>query len=256
MKFFLVSIFQFSTLIVYCQLQPINSGVYHWNELTVKKTEDRESRKILEGSTTELEYFEVHATTQYKGAKPKPMHSQIDKEEIVIIKEGTMKCKIGDKTTILNKNSVLLIPPTEEQYFGNLGDGPLTYYVFMYKSKKPMDMERSKNAGSTLLINADSLTEIKNGDKSGLKYFNRPTAMCENFEMHITNLYKKMPSHNPHIHVETEIILVLEGATEMTIDGVEYTANAGDFYIAESGKMHGIANALDKPCSFFAFKWR
>jgi quercetin dioxygenase-like cupin family protein len=66
----------------------------------------------------------------------------------------------------------------------------------------------------------------------------------------------KGPSHAPHQHVDTEIILVIDGQTEMTIDGKTYTAGPGDLYIAESGKMHGISNATDKPCSYFAFKWR
>jgi (S)-ureidoglycine aminohydrolase len=49
---------------------------------------------------------------------------------------------------------------------------------------------------------------------------------------------------------------MIEGETEMTIDGKHYTAGPGDLYIIESGKMHGVGNATEKPCSYFAFKWR
>ncbi len=255
MHYSLIFILQFFTLSSLCQLKTINYGVYHWNDFIIKKEKDRESRKILEGTTNEFAFFKIHATTQYKGAKPKPVHTQKDVEELIIIKEGKMKCTIGNKTTILGKKSVLLIPPNEPQQFENIGD-TLTYYVFQFRAKKPMNMERSKNAGGALIINADTLTEKKNGDKSAIKYFDKGTTMCENFEMHITNLFKKMPSHNPHQHVDTEIMLMLEGTTEAIIDGIKYTANVGDFYIAESGKMHSIANATDKPCSYFAFKWR
>ena len=74
--------------------------------------------------------------------------------------------------------------------------------------------------------------------------------------LHVTQLNKKGPSHNPHSHLETEIILVLSGETEMTIDGKEYKAGVGDFYFVNSELFHGMRNAGDEPCSYFAFKWK
>lgn len=253
--FFLLQLFVMNS---FAQLQPVGSGVYHWSELPVKKEAQRESRKILEGTTTEFEYFEIHATTQYKGAVPRPPHTQKDIEEVIIIKEGTLKCTIGDKTAVLGKGSVLLIPPLESQTFENTGDRPVTYYVLMFRSKRPVDMDRSAKAGGALLLNYDSLLykETNKKNKWERKYFDRSTAMCDNYEMHITELKLKGPSHAPHQHVDTEIILVIEGETKMTIDGKDYKAGPGDLYIVESGKMHGIENATDKPCSYFAFKWR
>jgi len=80
--------------------------------------------------------------------------------------------------------------------------------------------------------------------------------MCDNYEMHITTLKQKGPSHAPHQHVDSEIILMIEGETEMNIDGKQYTAGAGDLYMIESGKMHGINNTSEKPCSYYAFRWK
>jgi (S)-ureidoglycine aminohydrolase len=74
--------------------------------------------------------------------------------------------------------------------------------------------------------------------------------------MHVTQLQGAGPSHAPHQHIETEVILIIEGSTSMVIDGKTYTGGPGDVYIMESGKMHGITNVADKPCSYFAFKWR
>ncbi len=246
----------------FSQLKPVGSAVIKWDGLPVKKDIQRESRKLAEGTTSEFEYFEIHATTQEKGAVPRPAHTQKDIEELIIIKEGTMKCTIGNpqdaayKTAVLGKSSVLLIPPLESQTFENIGDGPLTYYVLMFRSKKPMNMERSIKAGGTLLVNYDSLKYTETNNKGTRKYFDRPTAMCDNYEMHITYLKVRGPSHAPHQHLDTEIILVIDGETEMTIDGKQYTGGPGDMYIIESGKMHGVGNASDKPCSYFAFKWR
>jgi len=256
MKIRFLFLLQTIVLGTFAQLQPITSGVFHWNDLPVKKDNQREGRKILEGTTNEFEYFEVHATTQQKVAVPRPPHAQENIEEVIIIKEGTLKCTIGNKTSNLGPGSVLLIPPHEMQTFENTGDGPVTYYVFMFRSRKPMNMERSIKAGGTLLLNYDSLEYKEANNKGSRKYFDRPTAMCDNYEMHITYLKAKGPSHAPHQHVDTEIILIIDGETEMMIDGKNYKAGPGDLYIAESGKLHGISNATDKPCSYFAFKWR
>ena len=256
MKTFIFVLFQMFVMTAISQQKSIGSGVYHWNDLPVKKDNQREGRKIDEGTTFEFSYFEMHATKQEKGALPRPPHAQDNIEEVIIIKDGELTCTIGDKKAVLSKGSVLLIPPHEMQTFQNTGNGPVSYYVFMFRSKKPMDLARSKNAGGTLLINADSLTYTEKNDKGTKKYFDRPTAMCENYEMHITTLKKKGPSHAPHQHLDTEIILVIEGEVEMTIDGQIYKGGAGDLFIAESGKMHGVSNAADRTCSYFAFKWR
>ncbi len=256
MKYFFCFLFTVSCLSLAAQYNPVGSGVYNWKNLPVKKDKDRESRKILEGSTAEFSWFEIHATTQYKGAKPKPAHVQDSTEELIIIKEGQMKCTVGDKTATMGPGSIAMIPPGEMQSFENTGNGPLTYYVLMFRSRKPMNMARSDSAGGSMLINVDTLVYTEKNNRGTSKYFDRPTAMCANYEMHTTTLLLKGASHAPHQHVDTEIILVINGEVEMDIDGKHYKGSDGDLFIAESGKMHGVQNGSDKRCSYFAFKWR
>jgi len=256
MKLIILILLQSLVLNAFSQLQPVASGVYHLQDLAVKKEEGRESRRIMEGTTNEFEYFEIHLTTQQKGAKPKPAHAVKDGEELIIIKEGTMKLVVGDRTAELNAGSIALIPPQVMQSNENIGDGPLSYYVLKFRSKKPVNMLRSDSAGGTLLINDDTLKVVTVAKGATIKYFDRATAMCDNYEMHVTKLIHKGPSHAPHEHLATEIILITEGSVEMTIDGKTSVGSAGDLFIVESGLMHGVANAEEKPCSYFAFKWR
>ncbi|UAY50868.1 cupin domain-containing protein [Ferruginibacter albus] len=256
MKYFFLLLLQSIALIVSAQPDTIPSGVFHWNELRVKKEKDRETRFIAKGITNEFSYFELHATTQQKGATPKPSHAQTDIEELIIVKEGMMKASVGDTTVVLGAGSVLLIPPKVMQALENIGDGPLTYYVLQFRAKKGLDLERNKMAGGALLLNADSLPFIKTEKGSTKKYFNRATATCENYEMHITQLEHKGPSHAAHQHVDTEIILVIDGDVGVTVDGKDYAGTNGDLFLIESGKLHGVSNISDKPCSYFAFKWR
>lgn len=239
----------------YAQLQPVESGIYKWADHPVKISEDRESRKILNGTSTHLEFLKIHATTQLPGAKPSIAHANADKEECIIVKEGTMKVTIEGESKILGPEGVILLMPEQMHSLQNVGENNLTYYVVQYKSKKKMNIERGQAAGGSMVINADSLTFKRSSRGGGRAYFDRSTAFCDRFEMHVTHLNKKGPSHRPHSHIETEIILVISGETEMTIDNKQYNGGKGDFYFMESQLSHGIRNASDEPCTYFAFKW-
>jgi quercetin dioxygenase-like cupin family protein len=208
------------------------------------------------GTTSLLDYFEVHASTQLKGAVPRPPHTQTDIEELIFIKEGSMKITLGTNSRILGKGSIILIPPDEPQSITYLGDGALTYYILMFRSKKPMDMERSVKAGGALVLNADSLKYVPSAKGGGIKYMERSTAMVDNLELHITELKSKGPSHAPHTHIDAELILVLEGDTEATINNKTYQATAGDIILINSNEFHGISNSKDAPCKYLAVKWR
>jgi (S)-ureidoglycine aminohydrolase len=251
---FILALF-FYGLTLHVKLDSVKPGVYRWVNHPVKISDDRESRKILEGTSPHFEYLEMHATTQYPGAKPSTAHANEDTEECIIIKEGTAGVTIEDKSKILGVGSVVLLMPQQMHSIKNVGKTNLTYYVMRYRSKKKMDLEKGKTSGGSLMLNADSLT-FESHERGGVwAYFERPTSMCERFEMHVTQLNKKGPSHKPHTHIGTEIILVISGKTEMTIDGKEYTAEAGDFYFVNSQLMHGVRNATDEPCKYFAIAW-
>lgn len=235
---------------------PVTSGVYHWAEFPVKKSADREFRNILEGTSAHFSYLSMHATTQMPGAAGSTPHANEDTEELVIVKEGYARIKMGDENKEIGPNGIMSLQPHQMHSIENMGTTPLTYYVLRFKSKNEMNLERGIANGGTLVINADTLNfkpSIKGG---GIAYFDRPTTMCERLEMHITQLNNPGPSHAPHQHTETEVILVLSGNTEMTIDGVAYSAQPGDFYFLESGTLHGIRNTSEEPCSYLAFKWK
>ncbi|MBM1105684.1 cupin domain-containing protein [Aurantibacter crassamenti] len=238
------------------ELKPVRSGVYKWKDYPVKYGNLSESRSIMEGTSPHFEYLEMHATTKFPGAEPSTAHANAEYEECIIVKEGKMKVTIEGKSTILEAGGVILLMPQQMHSLANVGDTNLTYTVMKYKSKKKMNIERGVAAGGSLTINKDSLTFKPSKRGGGIAYFDRPTAMCDRFEMHITQLDEKGPSHKPHAHDETEIIMVLSGKTEMTIDGKEYEASAGDFYFMDSQLFHGVRNATDETCSYFAFKWK
>ena len=246
----------FLTASVMSQGQPIGSASFHWAELPIEKNGSVELRKIVKGHTAEFEYFEIIAISQMNRDLAETNSSLNEYEELIIIKEGTVRADMGNKSVVLSRGSVILVPPFESLLLKKIGEEPLSWYSLKFSSGKKMNLDRSAAAGGSLLLNHDSLPYTEKNNRGTRKYFDRPTAMCENYEMHVTYLKEKGASHKPHQHVDTEIILVIDGNTEMTIDGLTYNAGPGDLYIVETGKLHGISNASDKPCSYFAFKWR
>lgn len=241
---------------VQAQAPEVNSGIYRWSELPVRQGTGRESRKILEGSSPYFDFFEIHATTQYPGAIPSALHAQEDIEELIIVRDGQMKFTMNGDEAKLGEGSMILIPPHVMQGPENIGDDSLTYYVIMFRSKKPMDLERSEAAGGSLFIQGDTVRFSANDKGGRWNYLDRPSAMCEFLHAHITRLDHAGPSIPPHQHPESELFIVLEGKTELTIDGRKYPGEAGDLYYVKPGQVHGMSNASDLPCRFFAIKWK
>jgi quercetin dioxygenase-like cupin family protein len=256
MKKVVLLLLHFIPLLVMSQLSLIPTGVYPWSELAVNRSADREGRRFMEGVSTHFEYLEIHATTQQKGAAPRAAHAQKNIEELIIVTEGRMRFTIGKESRELGKGSAIIIPPLEMQAVENIGDGPLTYYVLMFRSNKPMDMERSAKAGAVLFLNGDSL-HYKPSDKGGrVDYFDRPTAMCEKFEMHQTHLKNKGPSHAPHQHIDTEVVIVTEGNVDIKVGDKTFSGTAGDLFLINSNEVHGVSNATDTPCRYYAIRWK
>jgi quercetin dioxygenase-like cupin family protein len=256
MKKILSSIFSILTSATFAQLPQVNAGVYRWADHPPKVGVDRETRRFLEGTSPHIKYLEIHATTQYPGAKPSNAHANKDIEELIIVKEGEMKATIDGKSTILGAGGAFVVMPQQMQSFENIGNSNLSYFIMKYTSENPMNIERGLAGEGSLILNADSLV-FNPGENGGCRpYFDRSTAMCERMEMHVTQLNRKGSSLNTHSHPETEIILVISGETEMTIDGKVYKAGAGDFYFIPSELIHGVSNAKDEPCSYFAIRWK
>lgn len=231
------------------------SRVHAWSELEQKNSSERITRPILEGSTTHLEYLEIHATTIAPNTSPHPAHQHLD-EELLIVKEGTLEVTVGDQKKILGPKSIVLIQPNAVHGFRNAGDEPATYYVMRYRAKTGPDQARGEAEGGSILVDFEDIT-YNTHDRGGRRnYFDRPTAMCVDFEMHMTNLNEGTDSHAPHTHVVEEIILVTQGEVEMHIDGQWYPAKPGDLVFLDSMVPHAAKNVGKGQCQYFAFQWK
>lgn len=250
--FLVVFLFVFSTL---SMAEKVESKVYSFSKATVEKTSSGEKRQLIDGETTHLENFEIHTTMLEPGKAPHGSQVHSNSEEIVFVKEGKLEISINSDKKVMGPGSVALIMPGDEHGIANVSDSQATYYIIKYKSKSPIDIDRGKTAGGSVLLDWKSIAFTPH-DKGGIRrFFDRKSALSERIEMHATTLNPGIKSHEPHTHAPAEIVIMMDGNTEMEIGGNIYPGKVGDIYFLGSNIPHAIRNTGDKPCMYLAFQW-
>jgi (S)-ureidoglycine aminohydrolase len=137
----------------------------------------------------------------------------------------------------------------------NSGSADAVFYIFLYKSKYFVNIERGIDAGGSFMIDWNDLV-FNPHDKGGIRqYFERPTSMSKRFEMHVTTLNQGLKSHDPHTHRAEEIVLIINGNTEMQIGENYFKGSEGDLFFLGSNIPHAIRNEGKGPCMYFAIQW-
>ena len=89
-------------------------------------------RKFFEGPTATLDLLECHASTLRPGATNHAILPRPD-DEVIIIKEGTIEAYVKDKWVRVGPGSVIFNAANDLQAMRNVGDGPATYHVVMFR---------------------------------------------------------------------------------------------------------------------------
>jgi (S)-ureidoglycine aminohydrolase len=234
--------------------EQVSSAVYAWEDLDIEKSETGERRHLFKGYTDAFEYLQVHSNTVEPGMAVHGAHSHDDREELIIIKEGTMEQTINGESRILSPGSVALALPGDSHGIRNVGDDEATYYIIRWRTKEPGSA--TDPSASSVSVNWDDL-EFRETSKGGRRSIMRvPTSMLAEFEIHTTMLDEGMKSHDQHTHIEDEIIIVRYGQVEEMIDGKPHEAGPGSVIFLESDVPHGIRNIGEGPCEYYAFKWK
>ena len=237
-------------------LEKINTSVFDWEQMKVEKTRSGERRQILEGKTNAFDYFEIYVTTLSPGNAPHGSHVHADMEELIIVKEGLIEQSINGDKKLLGPGSVILALPGDDHGIRNAGDSEASYYIIRWKTSKKDNLIQTEKTGSSAFYNWNEI-EFRNTAKGGKRQFmNRPTVLLENLEMHVTTLNEGVTSHEEHVHSNEEIILVIKGEVEESIDGIPHRLGPGSLIFLTDKVPHGIKNTGKGQCEYFAFKWK
>src|SRR5206468_504035 len=157
-----------------------------------------------------------------------PPKATVDAEELIIIKEGSVKATVEDSTKILGPGGLILLVAGDKQSMINTSDKPVTYYVLAYKSKDGLNAARAKAGGGSFMKDWKDFVTVETDKGQSRPVFDRPSSMFKRFDVHATTLNPGMISHPAHTHRAEEIILLIKGNGEMQIGEPFYPAAPGD----------------------------
>jgi len=107
---------------------PLPSGIFAYEQLTVQKNSTTEIRQMLTGPTHSGYRIDLHETALAVGEMPHAPHKHVH-EELLLIREGTVEVTMGGKTTRVGPGSAVYIASNEEHGWKNVGTTPAKYFV-------------------------------------------------------------------------------------------------------------------------------
>ena len=229
------------------------SKVFTWN-LTGSKDSKISSSVIFEGKGSVLSKHVMKGIILNSHQKLKVKKSK-EIERFYIVKTGLASITLQQQMTTLNRGSIVTVLPNDEIEIENKEQGILELYEMSYQAGSKINIERGEKAGGSFITHWDDIN-FKPTDKGGVRqFFDRPTAMLNRFDIHVTQLNVGFKSHDPHTHVNEEIILMLDGNAEMQIGNDHQKANRGDVVMLGSMVLHNLTNVGTTPCLYFAIQW-
>lgn len=232
----------------------LRSGVVRWADLKSEKQGKIEKRAILDGNNgRDFEHLEVFAETLAGKAKSVARHKNI--EELLIVKEGELEISVANNSKVMGPGSIAVIFPGERRAVKNTAKTPATFYVFQYRAKLPVDIARGGKAGGSFMVDWDDVEYVESAIGGRRDIFHRPTAMFNNFEMHVSTLNQGLTNHAVHTHAAEEFVLMMKGDVVMRIGGEDIAASKGDVVFLESMIPHALNNAGTGETVYFAFQF-
>ncbi len=247
----LFAILFFLPFTVLAQKDSVLSGPYNWQQPVVQKG-NISSVILLEGKVHDFEWMQLSANSIAGKTKIKQT-IPANQEHLLIVKSGAVTIHFRDSTFILTAYSVAVLMPGEKYSLSNTTTKSADFYTMKYRSKKPADPQRGGNSFVKIWESIPYKTNNIGGGRRD--FFERPTVLQKRFEMHVTTLKEGLKSHEPHMHRAEEIILVIDGETEMQMGDNVIKTTAGGFYYAGSNVLHGIKNIGKKSSTYFAIQF-
>ncbi|MCB9208664.1 MAG: cupin domain-containing protein [Ignavibacteriales bacterium] len=232
------------------QYSSVASGVYSWPSQNINSDEI-----ILVGETTDLKELKIFGKTILPGKSYVVNEDELDYETLLIFKKGKSKLSFGNDEKVLDPGSISIIYAGEKYQIENVGNDNAEFYLFNYKSIDPMNKERGNEDGGSFVVDWNDV-EFTQHDKGGVRqYCERATEMLKYFSLHVTTLNPGINSHEPHTHTCDEMVIMIEGSTEMQIGNEHFNGNDGDVYFLGANIPHAINNVGKESCMYYAFHW-
>jgi quercetin dioxygenase-like cupin family protein len=238
----------------------LGSTVFKWEDLKVRPTGNGERRDVTDGPSATFEVFESHVTTLLAGKMSHAPH-QHAREELIILRDGTLDVTVNGVTSRAGPGSLLFFAANDFHNVQNVGETPATYFVFNFSTAatKHAPKEGAQAAAAPGKLGSRviewgglEVQATKTGERRAV--LNSPTTTLVNFSVHVTTLNPREAPHGAHRHPDEEIVLVKEGALDVTLKGVTTRAGAGSIIFCGSNDEHGWRNAGDTRATYYVIR--
>ena len=237
------------------QLAPVKAGVYRWaGTRPIGGTGGRTERLVLVGSTLDLDMLEVRAITIPSSAAIDTSAAQDSLESFVLVKEGQLGATLNGVTRSLGAGGVALVLPGDRLVLSNSSGGAATYYLFTYRSKAAMNLERGRQAGGSFMLDYADLSERPTAVGFRRDVLNRPTAMFRRFESHWSSVKAGVRNHATHTHRADEFMMMTKGNVQLLIGTAEPPATMGDVVFLGSMLPHSLLSKGPGPAQYLVIQ--
>jgi (S)-ureidoglycine aminohydrolase len=239
----------------FAQLAPVKAGVYRWaGTRSVGAPKGRTERLVLAGSTLDLDVLEVRAITIPSTAAIDTSAAQDSLESFVLVKEGRLGATLNGVTRSLGAGGVALVLPGDRLVLSNSSGGPATYYLFTYRSKAPMNLERGRQAGGSFMLDYTDLSERPTAVGFRRDVLNRPTAMFRRFESHWSSVKAGVRNHATHTHRADEFMMMTKGNVQLLLGTEQPPATLGDIVFLGSMLPHSLLSKGEGPAQYLVIQ--
>lgn len=234
------------------QKDTIVSGPYIWKQPVAKKN-GLAAIALVAGKAHDFDWMQLNANT-ITGSREFIQQVAANYEEVIIVRSGSVTIHFNDSAFTLTPHSVAILMPGQKFTLKNAANERSDFYTMIYsKASKEIKKEAVKN--SFVKIWEDQSFKPNNIGGGRRDFFECATIMQNRFEIHVSTLKEGIRSHDPHTHKAEEIVLLIDGDTEMQIGDQFKKVGAGGFYYLGSNVLHAIKNIGTKSSTYFAIQF-
>lgn len=230
--------------------QPHPSAVFEHQMLPLTIRDRSEVRHLMDWPTKTLEKFHVEQL-DLKAAEAIELEG--DKEMLVLVLEGRVQLETDNSAEVMEERSIAWLPRNKNFRMATQNSSASVYLIRWEVDNDAKKVASDRPEPKVFHYEAMDFQETTKGGRRHV--MREETETLEELEMHITTLKEGEKSHDPHVHADEEIILILQGEVAEHINGTEYRLGPGSLVFLSAYDPHGIRNVGEGECEYYAIRW-
>ncbi|GAB3704977.1 hypothetical protein GCM10027592_36910 [Spirosoma flavus] len=211
--------------------QVITSNVYALNQLP--NHSGYQEQTLFEGTTRDYSNVMVQHII-FPPNQPSQSPQLLDEETILVVKEGELTVKIGDKHKTLKPGNLVVIMPGDEFQVVNKANQPLSFYQIRYTSNEMPDLDLYSLLGNSYWIDWQGIAPAADHQGRSQRMDGCVSVMSSRLTLQKTTFGSGSKLDSLPNHRAAALLIALNHAVQVQIDGVLKEAKPGDIIFVDS----------------------